>query len=268
MDTLSIYLKEINNIPLLDDPTTRKLATEVQKGDDSARNRMVEANLRLVVSIAKRFMRQGLPISELIAEGNIGLIRAVEKFDPTRKNAFSTYAAWWIKQAMRKALNDQVRTVRIPAYMQEVIGNWRNIANKLEDTLKRQPSVKEIVEALGVKEQNLSTTMQAISVIENLSRIVNVSQIEYDITLDHRHPSNEDTDFEKLDALLGRLSPRTAQIIKLRFGIGSTKPHTLKEVSKIVSLTRERVRQIEREALIMLKEWASKKQKPELQAVS
>ncbi|MCD4658026.1 MAG: RNA polymerase sigma factor RpoD/SigA [Planctomycetes bacterium] len=268
MDTLSIYLKEINNIPLLDDPTTRKLATRVQKGDSTARNKMVEANLRLVVSIAKRFMRQGLPISELIAEGNIGLIRAVEKFDPTRENAFSTYAAWWIKQAMRKALNDQVRTVRIPAYMQEVIGNWRDVANNLEDTLKRKPSVKEIAQELGVKEQNLSTTMQAISVVENLGRTINVSQMEYDITLDHRHPSNEDSDLEKLDALLDRLSPRTAQIIRLRFGIANTKPHTLKEVSKIVSLTRERVRQIEREALILLKEWAEKKQKPQLQAVS
>jgi len=169
---------------------------------------------------------------------------------------------------MRKALNDQVRTVRIPAYMQEVIGNWRDVANNLEDKLQRKPSVKEIAKELGVKEQNLVTTMQAISVVENLSRIVSVNQTEnMDITKDFRHPQDDDADFEKLDALLERLSPRTAQIIKLRFGIGNTKAHTLKEVATKVNLTRERVRQIEREALNLLKKWANKTQKRQLQAV-
>ena len=142
MDTLSIYLKEINMIPLLNDTTTRKLARKVQKGDEFARNDLINANLRLVVSIARKYMGQGLPIAELIAEGNVGLIRAVEKFDPTRENAFSTYAAWWIKQAMRKALNEQVRVVRIPAYMQEVIGSWRSVASKLENELNQGNSEK------------------------------------------------------------------------------------------------------------------------------
>ena len=257
MDSLSIYLVEINKIPLLDDSTTRRLSRKMKKGDEEARKTLVESNLRLVVAIGRKYIHQGLPLSELIAEGNIGLIRAVEKFDPKRKNTFSTYAAWWIKQAIRKALNEQVRAVRIPAYMQEVIGNWREVAKNLEIKFKRKPSVKEIAKELGVLPQNLKTTMQAISIVDRLGKIISLNQTEIDFTVDFRYRQDDNIDKEKLVELLDRLSPRTNKIIKLRFGIDCDKPYTLKEIAKKVNLTRERVRQIERDGLEMLKDWAS-----------
>jgi len=258
MDSLAIYLREINKIPLLDDETTRKLARRSQKGDEEARKSLIEANLRLVVAIARKFIGQGLPLSELIAEGNIGLIRAVEKFDPKRKNAFSTYAAWWIKQAIRKSLNEQVRTIRIPAYMQEIIGNWREVAKQFEAKHKRKPSVKEIAQTLGVQPQNLRTTMQALAIVESMGKIISINQSEIDITRDCRHVNDDDIDNEKIAELLSRLSPRTRRIIKFRFGIGCDRTYTLKEISKKVGLTRERVRQIEHDAIEMLRQWARK----------
>ncbi|MGE3851206.1 MAG: RNA polymerase sigma factor RpoD/SigA [Planctomycetota bacterium] len=266
MDPLDVYLKEISQVDLLKDAELRKLTRQARKGSKEALSMLIEANLRLVVSIAKKYLGCGLCMQDLIAEGNIGLISAVKKFDPARENTFSTYAAWWIKQSIRKALTNTARTVRIPSYMREMISNWREIAAKLEQSLGRQPSVHEIVDELNVPPQNRDAVERAILASDGIGRMVSIdnddpsSDIDHNFRLGFDRPEDGDKglDLERIRHLVDRLDDRRARIVRLRFGLTGLPAMTLQEVAAEVGLTRERVRQIEKEAIARLRYWAER----------
>ena len=266
MDPLDVYLKEISQVDLLTDSELRKLTRQARKGSGEALSMLIEANLRLVVSIAKKYLGCGLCMQDLIAEGNIGLIEAVKKFDPTRKNTFSTYAAWWIKQSIRKALTNTSRTVRIPSYMREMIGNWREIAIRLEQKLGRQPGVNEIVDELDVPPQNRDAVERAIIASAGIGRMVSIDKDDPSSDIDHNFrlgfdradDADRGLDLERIRHLVDRLDERRARIVKLRFGLTGLPAMTLQEVAAEVGLTRERVRQIEKEAITRLRFWAER----------
>lgn len=254
---LETYLVEINETPLLTAEQERALARRIQRGDMQAREHMIRANLRLVVSIAKIYAERGLALQDLIAEGNFGLVKAVEKFDPDAGCRFSTYGTWWIKQSIRRALVNSVKSVRVPSYMAEMISKWRVVSHELAFALGRSPTVEEVAQELDLPRESWSL----------LKRTIQTSSLGAQVSLD-RLTANQDTvedttakspDEKLLDEdLLGRLGQvlgaideREATILRLRYGLGESgsEPMTLKEIGKIVGLTRERVRQIEREAL-------------------
>jgi RNA polymerase primary sigma factor len=261
LDPLDLYLKEIGAIPLLDDAGTRDLARRAQAGDHDARQDLVNANLRLVVNVAKQYSGCGLCLQDLIAEGNVGLIHAVRKFDPERGNAFSTYAVWWIKQAIRKALTNSSKTVRIPAYMRQIISNWRDVALKLEAENGRPPSVAEIVVALDVPPQNVDAVERAIMASDGIGRMVSIddedgTDVDHNLRLGFGSGDPTAVDEERMAMLVDRLEPRKRRIVRLRFGLETGVPMTLQDVAGEVGLTRERVRQIEKEAIALLRGWA------------
>lgn len=277
-DPFDVYLEEITRYPLLRDEEMRTLARKAQgartkRTRNKATDRLVQCNLRLVVTIAKRYMNCGLSLQDLVAEGNIGLIRAVAKFDPTRKNTFSTYAAWWIKQAICKALTRSSRTVRIPGYMREIISSWREVALELEERTGMQPTVAEIVKALNVPPQNVDAVERAILASEGQGRMVSLDagehpfDVDYNLRLGHEHSSDDSPlDPERVEMLVARLSPKKARIVRLRYGLeGDKAPMTLQEIAKLLGLTRERVRQIEKEAMAILRQWAERQ--PEIRAM-
>jgi RNA polymerase primary sigma factor len=233
------------------------LGRRIQSGDLAAREHMVRANLRLVVSVAKVYSERGLSIQDLIAEGNIGLLKAAEKFDPNAGCRFSTYATWWIKQSIRRALLNTVKSVRVPGYMAELISRWRLVSQELGFMLGRPPSLEEVALELGIPEENWSLfkrTIQTSSLgaqmsLETLTTNQETVEDESALTPDEKL-LNKDL-LMRLEHLLSVIDEREATILKLRYGLGpdNTEPMTLKEIGKVVGLTRERVRQIEREAL-------------------
>lgn len=262
-DSVRLYLREIGKIPLLTLEEEMDLAQKVVKGDKKAKDKMVEANMRLVVSIAKRYSGRGLDFLDLIQEGNTGLLRAVEKFDPDKGFKFSTYATWWIRQAITRAIADQARTIRIPVHMVETINKVLRASRKLTQELNREPTTEEIAKEMDMDAEKVEYVMKIKQDIASLDASVGKDGDDEDSVLgdfveDEERTSPEDSAAsqllkEQIAAIISDLSEREQKIIKLRFGIGGGRPHTLEEVGAEFSVTRERIRQIEAKALSKLR---------------
>jgi RNA polymerase primary sigma factor len=257
---LETYLFEINETALLNADQERELAYRIEDGDGEARDHMVRANLRLVVNIARGCIGAGLEMQDLIAEGNMGLLRAVEGFDPSRNTRFSTYASYWIKQSIKRALMNTAKTIRVPAYMVELLSKWRHATAKLQEQLGRAPTQDEVAGSLNLSNKKLAIIKKAIRVYKSAPR---TDQADTGWSLDDEVADGrtktpgmrmEDADdlHQALD-LLGRMDAREAAVLRMRFGIGGEEPKTLKEIGERLGLTRERVRQIENEALRKLR---------------
>ena len=256
--TLNIYLKEINSVDLLNAEGEKELARLVLSGDHNAREQMIRANLRLVVSIAKKYINRGLGFMDLIEEGNMGLLKAVEKFNPDAGCRFSTYATWWIKQSIRRSLINSVKTVRIPSYMVELIGRLRDAQMRLTDKDGRPPSTEELAKAMELPSENVCAIERAIATNQSMSQPIPLegddgsnNLVEDGAPLPDQVVL-EQNQIERLNDLLSQMSEREAMILKLRYGLGDQEPMTLKQIGAQVSLTRERVRQLEQQALQQL----------------
>ena len=259
-DPIREYLKEIGSIPLLSAQEEYDLARKKAEGDTDAQKQLVEANLRLVVSIAKHYTGRGMSFLDLVQEGNIGLMRAVEKFDYTKGYRLSTYATWWVKQAITRALADQSRTIRLPVHMVETVNRIRRAQRNLSVSLGREPSVDELAENLGMPRKRVTELLQAAGDTVSLETPVGDEDGSSlgDFVADDSNESTEDKaeSFllrEEIDEMLKGLSPREREVIILRFGLETGKPMTLEEVGKRFNVTRERIRQIETAALRKLR---------------
>lgn len=259
-DSVKMYLKDIGRVPLLNAEEELQLAKEMAEGSTEAKEKLINANLRLVVSIAKRYVGRGMSFLDLIQEGNLGLMKAVDKFDYTKGFKFSTYATWWIRQAITRSIADQARTIRIPVHMVETINKLIKISRALLQKYGREPTQAEIAEAMGISE----------------ARVVEIQKIAQDpVSLEtpigeeddsHLGDFIEDTSAtapidaaeanmlkEQVNEILGTLAPREAMVLILRYGLRDNRPRTLEEVGKVFNVTRERIRQIEAKALRRLK---------------
>ncbi len=262
-DSVRLYLREIGKIPLLTPEEEADLAQKIVKGDKKAKDKMVEANMRLVVSIAKRYSGRGLDFLDLIQEGNTGLLRAVEKFDPDKGFKFSTYATWWVRQAITRAIADQARTIRIPVHMVETINKVLRTTRKLTSELNREPTNEEIAKALDMEPDKIDYVMRIKQDIASLDASIGREGDDEDSVLgdfveDEERDSPEDSAAnqilkEQLSEIIATLTDREQKIIRLRFGIGGGRPHTLEEVGAEFDVTRERIRQIEAKALSKLR---------------
>ena len=259
-DPVRMYLKEIGQVKLLSAEEEVELAKRVAEGDQSAKNKLTEANLRLVVSIAKKYSGRGLHILDLIQEGNTGLIRAVDKFDWTKGNKFSTYATWWIRQAITRAIADQARTIRVPVHMVEVINKATRCNRKLVQELGREPTVEEIAAELNLPVEKIIEANRTAA--DTLSLDTPVGD-EEDTSIgsfveDERTPGPADATSnallaEALKEILDTLTEREADVLRMRFGMYDGRTHTLEEVGQIFGVTRERIRQIENKAIRKLR---------------
>ena len=259
-DPVRMYLKEIGQIKLLSAEEEVELAKRVSEGDQAAKNKLTEANLRLVVSIAKKYSGRGLHILDLIQEGNTGLIRAVDKFDWTKGNKFSTYATWWIRQAITRAIADQARTIRVPVHMVEVINKATRCNRKLVQELGREPTVEEIAKELNLPVEKIIEANRTAA--DTLSLDTPVGD-EEDTSIgsfveDERTPGPADATSnallaEALKEILDTLTEREADVLRMRFGMYDGRTHTLEEVGQIFGVTRERIRQIENKAIRKLR---------------
>ena len=259
-DPVKMYLKEIGKIKLLTAKQEVELAKRMQKGDHEAKKKLVESNLRLVVSIAKRYVGRGMLFLDLIQEGNMGLIRAVEKFDYKKGYKFSTYATWWIRQAITRAIADQARTIRVPVHMVETINKLIRVSRHLLQELGREPTVKEIAENMEITEDKvreiLKTAQEPVSLETPIGKEEDSHLGDFIEDKDSPAPPKIATYTllkEQLDDVLETLTYREKRVLELRFGIATGHPHTLEEVGKEFGVTRERIRQIEAKALRKLR---------------
>ena len=262
-DSVRLYLREIGKIPLLNAEEELALAQKVVSGDKRAKDQMAEANMRLVVSIAKRYSGRGLDFLDLIQEGNTGLLRAVEKFDPDKGFKFSTYATWWIRQAITRAIADQARTIRIPVHMVETINKLLRTQRRMTQELNRQPTIEELAKELEMEPEKVEYVMKIKQDITSLDAGVGRDGDEEDSVLrdfieDEDSATPEESAAsqllkEQVQDILSTLSDREQKIIKMRFGLENGKSHTLEEVGQEFAVTRERIRQIEAKALAKLR---------------
>lgn len=260
-DSVRLYLREIGKIPLLTAEEELTLAHKVVEGDKRAKDKMAEANMRLVVSIAKRYVGRGLDLLDLIQEGNTGLLRAVEKFDPDKGFKFSTYATWWIRQAITRAIADQARTIRIPVHMVETINKLLRTQRRLTQELNREPTNEEIAKEMDIEVEKVEHIMKIKQDIHSLDQSVRDDEedsvlgdfVEDEDTITPEESATNQLLKEQVKDLLGSLSEREQKIIRLRFGLEDGKSHTLEEVGQEFSVTRERIRQIEAKALAKLR---------------
>ena len=262
------YLDQIGKTPLLTLEQETALARRVLKGDEAARQHMIQANLRLVVRIAKDYDNFGLPLMDLISEGNFGLIKAVERFDPDKGGKLSTYAAWWIKQAIKRALASNGKTIRLPVHMVDRIAQMRRVSNQLAKEIEREPTNEEIAQAMDIP---LSKVVHMKSVANQAASLDQPVGEDGDATLgDLVKDESARTPFENLRGksdlteiaeMLAHLEPREAEVITLRFGLSGESPLTLEEVGELFKLTRERVRQLQQSALMQLRRMMTERQK-------
>ncbi len=260
-DSVRLYLREIGKIPLLSNEEELALAQKVKAGDKRAKDHMAEANMRLVVSIAKRYVGRGLDLLDLIQEGNTGLLRAVEKFDPDKGFKFSTYATWWIRQAITRAIADQARTIRIPVHMVETINKLLRTHRRMTQELNREPTNDELAKEMEMevdKVEHIMKIKQDISSLDAAVRDDEEDSVLGDFIEDEDTESPEEAATnqllrEQVNDVLEALSEREQQILRLRFGLDDGKTHTLEEVGKEFGVTRERIRQIEAKALAKLR---------------
>ena len=259
-DPVRMYLKEIGRFPLLTSEEEQDLARKMSEGSDEAKRRMTEANLRLVVSVARRYTGRGMQLLDLIQEGNLGLMKAVDKFDYTKGYKFSTYATWWIRQSITRAIADQARTIRIPVHMAETINKILRKSRELMQELGHEPSAEEIAEEIGMTAEKVREILRIAQ--EPVSLETPVGE-EEDSRVGDFIPAEEASDpadlanlvlmREELRKILATLSPRERRVLELRYGLGGGRPRTLEEVGREFNVTRERIRQIEAKALRKLR---------------
>jgi len=261
---LHLYLRQINDVPLLSAEEEKRLGWAIiNDNDQQAKETMIKANLRLVIAISKNYLHRGLPISDLIEEGNIGLIRAVEGFDPAQGARFSTYASWWIKQAIKRTLVNSVQPIHVPAYMLDLIARLKEASRRLDDELGRPASLQELAKAMRIPVRKLQVIRRAVKALGAPAHAPtgeNGEALDFnDLIQDNRNGNPEDhverrEDFSLIVRLLDAIDPRDAEVLRLRFGLSGRAPLTLKEIGQLVGLTRERVRQIEVDALRRLQQ--------------
>ena len=274
---IGLYLREISQVPLLTPAEEIKLAAKIKRGNKRAREQMIKANLRLVVKIANDFSTFGLPLLDLISEGNIGLMKAVERFDPKKGGKLSTYASWWIKQSIKRALANQSKTIRLPVHLVDKIGKIRRVANRMTEELGREPTSEELAEELGL----------AVAKVSHLKNVgVRPASLDARINADDETPFGDLVSDEKAEdpfaalrdkdlrdeivELLDVLDPRERRIIAYRFGLGGGRERTLEEVGKKFGVTRERIRQLQNMALLKMRKALRKREElkiPEAQPV-
>ena len=259
-DPVKVYLKEIGRVPLLTPEEEIELAIKVSEGDNNAKQRLCEANLRLVVSIAKRYLGRGMQFLDLIQEGNLGLLKAVDKFDVSKGFKFSTYATWWIRQAITRAIADQARTIRIPVHMVETINKVKKISSQLLHQNGHEPTAAEIAEKIGMPEDKVREIMRVAQEPVSLETPIGEEEDSHlgDFIPDDDAPAPADAAShtmlrEQLIEVLDTLTPREEKVLRLRFGLEDGRSRTLEEVGKEFNVTRERIRQIEAKALRKLR---------------
>lgn len=261
MESLRLYLKEVRTIPLLTAKEEIDLANKIKKGNEQARKAMIRANLRLVINIAKRYMYLGIPLLDLIEEGNLGLMKAVDKFDPKRGFRFSTYAAWWIRQGITRSISEQGKMIRVPVYMSDLITKWKKTKERLSQKLKRIPTDEEIAKKLKLPKDKIeqinfwmSTSTSSLDAPigdENENQVSDLIEDQTSVSPDEG--IEHMLDKERIKGLLDTMSQRERHILDMRFGLIDSRPHTLAEVAKNLGVSRERVRQIEEAAILKLR---------------
>jgi len=269
MEALKVYFKEIRQIPLLTPEEEITLSRKARKGDEQARKKMIKSNLRLVINIAKRYMYFGTPLLDLIEEGNLGLMKAVDKFNPNKGYRFSTYAAWWIKQSITRSLSEQGKMIRVPVYMNELIGKWKKKKEQLAQKLKRVPADEQIAKKLKLPKEKMeqikfwmTTSTSSLDAPIGSDAEGKVSDLIEDETISQPDVEIEHfLDKERVNSLLGVMTGREREVLDMRFGLAGTSPHTLAEVAKKFGVSRERVRQIEETALRKLRKFVKQQEK-------